>query len=368
MFTNERKNSTIIISYNFFFSNIDIRIKQAELEYALGREELHLLSLVEEIRALQCRIEKSLKTEGISNQSLYSQLTNGINMLLCPVIAKSGRFGITIKDGECGIYVDWTLDGESLLRDDRIIECNGKMIDSQSKDEVEKIICSISKCELVVIRKKNFQHNHQMLLQSQEDNQRLQHRISYLEDQVKDLQKSTKDIITIPVQNQIKKQAAKQNIVSTDHVTSIKITPSNISDDKPQLFQRGNFVATIIGGKAIHATSYASPKHSDISNSKKNATFSSKSAIKGSAGYPRSDSEHDLYYQRSADHSQQYIGLKNKMLTGPSSISIRNHNSSSQSFLKHREKNRDFSKENYRIQRSSDRHNSQPDLLFIDVS
>jgi hypothetical protein len=40
-------------------SNIDIRIKQAELEYQLGREELNLLSLLEESRNLQAFLDQS---------------------------------------------------------------------------------------------------------------------------------------------------------------------------------------------------------------------------------------------------------------------------------------------------------------------
>lgn len=63
-----------------FFSNIDVRIRQAEIEYALGREELQLLSLAEDIRALQFRLEKSLKSDTDNRTSLYLQLKNGKNM------------------------------------------------------------------------------------------------------------------------------------------------------------------------------------------------------------------------------------------------------------------------------------------------
>lgn len=38
-------------------SNIDVRIQQAELEYQLGREELNLLSILEESRNLQAALE-----------------------------------------------------------------------------------------------------------------------------------------------------------------------------------------------------------------------------------------------------------------------------------------------------------------------
>ncbi|KAL1376874.1 hypothetical protein pipiens_016630, partial [Culex pipiens pipiens] len=63
--------------------NIDTRIKQAELEYALGREELQLLSLVEEARALQARLDKSRPEAN----SLYGMLQAGMNLTLHAVQA-----------------------------------------------------------------------------------------------------------------------------------------------------------------------------------------------------------------------------------------------------------------------------------------
>lgn len=351
-----------------FFSNIDIRIRQAELEYALGREELHLLSLVEEIRALQSRLDKSLKTDiGRKHTSLYFQLHNGQNLSLCAIRANLGRFGILFEDNGNGIYVDWVVDGEPLFRGDRIIECNGKFVDSQPKEEVQKLMNSCNKCELVVIRKKTSQQNHQMLLQSQEDNQRLQHRISYLEDQVKELQQSTKDIITIPSQIQNKKQPLKQ-IAKGDHVTSISISSSSPQDmDKPQIFQRGNFVATIIGGKAVQSTSTTL---SDSINTTVNSNHVTKTSSERLRGYPKSDSEHDVYYRSVLQHSQsqQHIGSNSKTLDSAAKISIRNNYNTSQSFLKQKDKNRDHFKENNRNRGHSDRHNSQPDLLFEGVS
>lgn len=53
-----------------FVSNIDVRIQQAELEYQLGREELNLLTLLEETRALQLCIEESNRSSA-ENNTLY---------------------------------------------------------------------------------------------------------------------------------------------------------------------------------------------------------------------------------------------------------------------------------------------------------
>jgi hypothetical protein len=41
------------------YSNIDVRIQQAEAEFQLGREELVLLALTEEFRNLSGRLEET---------------------------------------------------------------------------------------------------------------------------------------------------------------------------------------------------------------------------------------------------------------------------------------------------------------------
>lgn len=54
-----------------FFSNIDIRIKQAELEYQLGREELNLLSILEEIQSLKHILEERDSDQQQSENTLF---------------------------------------------------------------------------------------------------------------------------------------------------------------------------------------------------------------------------------------------------------------------------------------------------------
>lgn len=349
------------------------------MEYALGREELHLLSLVEEIRALQSRLDKSLKNDLASTQNaLYSQIQNGLNLSLHAVLGTLGRFGVNSKQDAHGLYVEWALDGENLYRGDRIIECNGKMVVAQSKEEFQKITNGNSKCELVVIRKRSAQQNHQLLIQSQEDNQRLQHRISYLEDQVKELQHSTKEMKTAPIQKQKQNPPPPPPPTNNhrngkgDHVTSISISSPIISpkdNEKPQIFQRGNFVATIIGGKAIQ-TAYPVTATQTLPS---HSIHTTKTVIKDVNGCAASDSEHDLHYRTphrnglQHSQSQQYIGTNGKMYGSSSKISISNESSHSNS--RHKDK-RDHYKENRRMQQrdNMDRHNSHPNLLNGDVS
>lgn len=223
------------------FSNIDVRIRQAELEYALGREELHLLSLVEETRALQSRMNKS-KPEA---NTLFSIIQSGTNLSLHAVQASVGRWAACPKTDSPGLWIEWALEGEGLYRGDRILEVNGQILICKTREELQKIVGITGKCQLVVVRKRTAPVQQHQLAQSQEDNQRLKHRISYLEDQVKDLLSSSKETAAPVI-----------NGNSNSHVTSISISsphppsPSSLPViEKPQIFQRGNFVTTIIGGK-----------------------------------------------------------------------------------------------------------------------
>lgn len=264
----------------FSHSNIDIRIRQAELEYAYGREELLLLTVEEKIRSLQFQIDKMCKQNEVKNEtSLYHQIqSRGLYLNLCAVPANFGRFGVISEENR--IYIDWVLEGEGLLLGDQIIEYNGKFIDSKSEEEIRKLINTSGKCKLVVIRKRTSPLKNQMLLQSQEDNLRLQHRISYLEDQVKELKQATKVTIGTPM-----KSSKTHHLLNKkgDHVTSINISSSESNKDtEPQIFQRGDFIATIIGGKAVQTDSIEAAKISKNRSTEKGIE------------YAKSDSEHDV--------------------------------------------------------------------------
>uniref|UniRef100_A0A182FCV8 Uncharacterized protein n=1 Tax=Anopheles albimanus TaxID=7167 RepID=A0A182FCV8_ANOAL len=179
--------------------NIDVRIRQAELEYALGREELQLLSLVEEARALQSRLDKPKQEPN----TLYGMLQSGMSFSLLAVRAATGRWNASTRNEQPGLWVDWVLDGEALQRGDRIIEINGRAVSGKNREELARIIGTHTKSEVVVARPKKpsstagmlpqQQQQQQQLQQTQADNVRLQHRISYLEDQVKELLACSKE-------------------------------------------------------------------------------------------------------------------------------------------------------------------------------
>lgn len=68
IFSTRQTSKNLLTNDNF--SNIDVRIQQAELEYQLGREELNLLTLLEESRTLQFCIDESNKMTSESH-TLY---------------------------------------------------------------------------------------------------------------------------------------------------------------------------------------------------------------------------------------------------------------------------------------------------------
>lgn len=232
--------------------DIDSRIRQAELEYALGREELQLLSIVEEARAVQVRMEKDKSKADVT--SIFSKMRNGHQLTLHAVQASTGRWNANQKhDCGDGFYVDWVMDGEELQRGDRIIEINGKVLSGRNKDELQKMCNNTTKCDLVVIRKRtvsmvnvvpsSMHQNQQQLQQTQADNMRLQHRISYLEEQVKELLDTQKEKSSPVMSNGSQR--------SGTHITSISISssPSDHDEERPMTYQRGAFVTTIVGGK-----------------------------------------------------------------------------------------------------------------------
>lgn len=278
--------------------NIDSRIRQAELEYALGREELQLLSIVEEARSIQVRLEKDKSKSDVT--SLFSLIINGQTLTLHAVKASTGRWNANQRHDGGGFYVDWVMDGEELYRGDRIIEINGRILSGRNKDELQRVCASTSKCDMVVIRKKIVVNvlSQQQLHQTQADNLRLQHRISYLEEQVKELL-DLKDKSSPVMSNGSR---------SGTHITSISIssspnTQSDHDDERvPIVYQRGSFVTTIVDGKPLEPPPKVVTPSKQIQKSTSTTTINGSSPMKNSKNLSSSMSRisisTDLYVQK----------------------------------------------------------------------
>lgn len=181
--------------------------------------------------------------------TLFSTIQSGASLSLHAVQANVGRWAACSKTDSPGLWIEWALEGEALFRGDRILEINGQIITCKTREELQKIIGITGKCLIVVVRKRSAPIQQQQLLQSQEDNQRLQHRISYLEDQVKGLLSSREGSPII-------------NGKGGTHITSISISsPIESPTEKPQIFQRGNYVTTIIGGKPVDSPPSSHKSH-----------------------------------------------------------------------------------------------------------
>ncbi|CAG9860105.1 unnamed protein product [Phyllotreta striolata] len=213
------KNLKIALERLDITDNIDVRIQQAELEYQLGREELNLLTLLEETRALQLCIEESNKNSS-EYHTLYSCVkgneTATLQAIQLDYDVNNPKFGAGPKDSMPGLYVDWALEETNLCKGDRLIELNGKIVLNKSREDLNRLLAAApDPAQIVVLRK--FPENEIPLngngssseagaLRAQleslrdradeaqkskegfkQDNIRLTHRISYLEEQVSEL-------------------------------------------------------------------------------------------------------------------------------------------------------------------------------------
>ncbi|XP_054257770.1 uncharacterized protein LOC128982790 isoform X2 [Macrosteles quadrilineatus] len=245
------KNIKLALERLDITDNIDVRIQQAELEYQLGREELNLLSILEESRNLQAALESSNNRESATIFN-YVKDSSAVTLHAVELVfdPKSPRFGAAPRDDNSGLYVEWAVEDSGLIKGDRLLEANGKVVLCKSKDELFKLLAvSPNPAQLVVMRRQP-PHLEQLmsslraeLLSVREkageaertrdsfrsDNLRLTHRISYLEEQVADLLERARE--------EIRPQSSNASTAS-----SVK-SPS--PRPEVQVFQKGPQVALV---------------------------------------------------------------------------------------------------------------------------
>nr|CAH7732439.1 unnamed protein product [Callosobruchus chinensis] len=257
--------------------NIDVRIQQAELEYQLGREELNLLTLLEETRALQLCIDESNKASSDAH-TLYSCIDGSDYVILQAVSVdydpKSPKFGAGQRDNMPGLYIDWALEESSLKKDDRLVEVNGKIVLNKNMEDLQRLLAAApDPAQVVVLRKlasmaevPNFTSNTSkevIALKTEledvrnkaeeaqkakegfkSDNIRLTHRISYLEEQVSELigrKSSDQDIRVLTPAPVVSK--------TNQNITSINISsqaPTSNGHSEVQIFQKGSQITALV--------------------------------------------------------------------------------------------------------------------------
>ncbi|KAE9530596.1 hypothetical protein AGLY_011058 [Aphis glycines] len=197
--------------------NIDTRIQQAELEYQLGREELNLLSLMEETNKHKCRLEEiEQHNEQNENNTLYNYLVSNPRTVISLQAVeleydpKSPKFGVGSRKDKPGLFIDWTVDDLGFSKGDRLLEVNGKVVLSMKNNHDLNRLLEVSPSSVrVVVMHDGPSAGHQMELAAlrreldacrtraeetdrskhayKTENVRLSHRVSYLEDQVSEL-------------------------------------------------------------------------------------------------------------------------------------------------------------------------------------
>ncbi|XP_036146233.1 uncharacterized protein LOC105830436 [Monomorium pharaonis] len=183
------KNLKLALERLDITDNIDVRIQQAELEYRLGREELELLTLHEESRALQTALELAETQEKQKNDTIFSCISGSTQVTIHAVEVsadpKSPRFGAGPRDDAIGLYVDWAVEDSGLCKGDRILEVNGKLVVGASRSDLARLLAVTPDAAQIVVLRKGESLAALRTLRS--DNLRLTHRIGYLEEQVRDL-------------------------------------------------------------------------------------------------------------------------------------------------------------------------------------
>ncbi|KAL0128890.1 hypothetical protein PUN28_003927 [Cardiocondyla obscurior] len=183
------KNLKLALERLDITDNIDVRIQQAELEYRLGREELELLTLHEETRALQTAVELAETQEKQKNDTIFNCISGSTQVTIHAVEVsadpKSPRFGAGPRDDAIGLYVDWAVEDSGLCKGDRILEVNGKLVIGAGRSDLARLLAVAPDAAQIVVLRKGESLAALRTLRS--DNLRLTHRIGYLEEQVRDL-------------------------------------------------------------------------------------------------------------------------------------------------------------------------------------
>ncbi|XP_045610621.2 uncharacterized protein sprt isoform X1 [Procambarus clarkii] len=224
------KNLKLTLEKIDITDNIDVRIRAAELEYELEREELNILNLKEESTVLNARLQETPSSSACNGSSgpqpllhaLFTSIGGGaalreVTLMSIGVPHTPGNppFHVTPRP-PLGCVIDWATDDTRLKKGDRLLEINGETVVGCGLDQVTRLMGSSTHLNLVIARpstvgtagrRSEGRIEKQMEEKAREikdlvarldkalkdketlksDNTRLNHRIGYLEEQVSEL-------------------------------------------------------------------------------------------------------------------------------------------------------------------------------------
>ncbi|XP_015595365.1 uncharacterized protein LOC107267778 isoform X2 [Cephus cinctus] len=260
------KNLKLALERLDITDNIDIRIQQAELEYRLGREELELLTLREESRALQAALELAETQEKQKNDTVFSCISGSTQVTVHAVEIsadpKSPRFGAGPREDAAGLYVDWAVEDSGLCKGDRILEVNGKLVVGAGRSDLARLLAVAPDAAQIVVLRKGESLAALRTLRS--DNLRLTHRIGYLEEQVRDLLAPTRP--SIPADPPPLRQEHVQVFQKGPQVTALVANLPGLHVKSPTELRQS--LPTVRGRHSDHSRRYSelrNPKDLDFS-------------------------------------------------------------------------------------------------------
>nr|XP_026501482.1 uncharacterized protein LOC113404720 [Vanessa tameamea] len=249
--------------------NIDTRIEQAELQYAVGREELELLTLGEQARALAVLIEQA---DAAHRTSLYSTMREyGGFATLVSAEVREGAWNAAPRGA--GLVVEWA-DNPAVKPGDRILEVNGTSVLCCSHEELRRSAAP-PPARLVLLRAHAappappappFTQKEAASLRAElaglraaaelaerakdglrSDNTRLTHRISYLEDQVAELLDRHPQLHTVSSNDScITVNKTKKNVTNINITTEPQVPTKTSPKSEVQVFQKGPDITAIV--------------------------------------------------------------------------------------------------------------------------
>ncbi|XP_032513817.2 uncharacterized protein LOC116767552 [Danaus plexippus] len=244
--------------------NIDSRIEQAELQYQLGREELELLTLGEQARALALLMDQADAAARARRSTLFSTVRDcGGSAVLVSAEARDNTWSAAIRGA--AVAVEWS-DHPALKQGDRVLEVNGTSTLWCGSEELRRALSAASPARLVLLRapppaltqseaaslrselgalQAAAEHAERAKQGLRQDNTRLTHRISYLEEQVAEL---------LARHPQLQPVSSADSCITVNktkrNVTNINITSEPATKQTPksevQVFQKGPDITAIV--------------------------------------------------------------------------------------------------------------------------